>query len=293
MDWQAFQDYVLLDLNWSPITVDKMTRRLRAIELAGVTLSPLDAAAARDYLRRRIMAGVTTHALNNDVKALNSLHRFHTGADKGPYRKRRGNPSTFKYLTPEEVKRVLQYRHRDPVVERFRRALTLWALKSGMRISEVHAMNLPDLRPKESKFEVRKPAKLGRRRILPIEPWIWSPKRPLGAYLAKRATPPSDPEAVWVLESHGPPRRAPVSELRAALKAVGVSTGVRKLNFIVTRHTRGTELLQRWGDLTKVRDYLGHATIRTTEIYAYSHEEDLFNAMRRRPSRDPYQDLQP
>lgn len=290
MDFERFQEFLLIDLTWSPVTVEKMSRRLRAIHKAGVRLDPLDEKAARAYLRQRLMTGSSPFAYNNDVKALNAIYRWQTGAERGAFRKRKVPPSQYKYLSDADVRKVLQYRHRDPEVERFRRGLTLWALKSGMRVGEVHAMNTTDLNPEASQFLVRRPSKLGSRRILPVERWVWSPKRPFGAYLSKRQAPPTDPEAVWTLRPNGQKvaRRAPVSELRAALAAVGKQAGV-PLNFVITRHTRGTELNRYDWPLQRIQFYLGHAKPSTTAIYVAVRSDDLFRQMRKRPGRDFFQ----
>lgn len=293
MDTERFQTWLIVDQAWAPITVEVMLKRMRAATRLGLTFEPWDPESGRSYLRQRLETGATTHAFNNDVKMLNAWHLYKTG-ERAKYRHRKKPRSQYKFLTHTQVQAVLTYRHRDPAQERLRRALFTWAVKSGMRVSEISAMNLTDLDMTHNRFFVRKPAKRGLQRWLPMESWMWSPKRPFMAYLLQRPVPKDDPQAVWTTtytgrgNVRGPRRLSPkamTDELRDMAKSAGLST----LNFVVTRHTRATELRQQGWDLLLIREYLGHSSVKSTEIYAAVLPTDVATMMRRRPGRDPFQ----
>ena len=78
-----------------------------------------------------------------------------------------------------------------------------------------------------------------------------------------------------------------------ALRDMGRSLGLPTLNFNMTRHTRATELRQQGWDLLLIREYLGHSSVKSTEVYAAVLPTDVQAMMRRRPGRDPFQNPQP
>lgn len=293
MDTTSFEDWLILDQTWVPVTVQVMLKRMRFAQKHGLVFEPWDPSSGRSYLRRRLETGCTIHAYNNDVKMLNAWHLYKTG-QRSQFRGRKKPRSQYKFLTADQVRLVLTYRHKDPAQERLRRALFWWAIKSAMRVSEISAMNMADLDFEHSRFFVRKPAKRGLQRWLPMEPWFWSPKRPFLAYLKQRPVPKDDPHAVWTTTYTGngntrQPRRLSPKAMTDELRDMARSLGLPTLNFIITRHTRATELRQQGWDLLLIREYLGHSSVKSTEVYAAVLPTDVSQMMRRRPGRDPFQ----
>lgn len=293
MDTAPFEQWLLIDQSWQPVTVERIRWRMRHAERLGLVLEPWNPDNARAYLQRRLLGGASTHAFNNDVKMLNAWHLFKTG-ERSKFRQRPKPRSQYKFLTEEQVRQVLTYRHPDGPTERLRRALFLWAVKTGLRVSEISAMNLADLNQTDSKLFVRKPAKRGLKRWLPIEPWVWSPKRPLVAYLKQRPIPSEDRDAMWTTTFTGRGNKRGAQRLTPkamcdVLRDMGRSVGLPTLNFVITRHTRATELRRQGWDLLLLREYLGHVSVKSTEIYAAVLPTDVASMMKKRPGKDPFQ----
>lgn len=303
---EEFRRFLIVDEGKAIITVDRLLGRLehaRALGFDWPTFASAPTAAneaARAYLAIRRERGATVHAFNNDVKLLNCLARYHHPDEHVHFRKMREPRSQFKALSDDQIETILAYRAREREADRFQRALLLWALKSGMRPSEVAAMDVSDLDPHNSRFYVRRPAKGGLRRWLPIEPWVWHPRRPLAAWLRHRPIPDgADADALWTTTrnglrgdhaAHGPARRVRPEYLRQVLGRIGNEVHVH-LSFTICRHTRATELRRRGWDLLYLQTYLGHAAVTSTQVYAKVRPQELDDQMRRRPGTDYYRSL--
>lgn len=295
MDLDAFKEFLFLEFGWEAITWKKSVKRIIAAKRRGLVFEPWDPKAGKAYLLKRLEDGCTVFAFNSDVKLLNRWHQFKTGEER-KFKPKRTPKSTHKFLTPEQVQRVLQYRHELPDVQDQRRALFLWAIKSGMRAGEVAAMDEDHVSLRDGKFLVAKPSKGGPRRWLPIERFVLSPKRPFMKYVNGRPRSEHEPKALWTSERYqgrmgpkGPARRLQQVALTRGLREMGKQAGLERLNFNVTRHTRGTELYRTWRDLLKVAKYLGHSNLQSTQVYAAIVDGDLDKEMRRRPGKDPFQ----
>jgi len=294
MPLESLRRYLLVELGWSAATTKITLRRITSMMRRGLPLQQFSRESGAYWLAERLTNGISPDAYNNDAKALNAILRWRHGAEAQTFRLKRRPKSHYKFLEPAQVEILLQYRHHDAEIHRLRRALTLWALKSGMRTSEIAAMNIEDLDPKQSRFYVRQPAKRGPRRWLPIESWIWSERRALKAWLRHRPIPPDDPTALWTT-TFSPQanrtttaRRLTGDNVRVAMNRVGQAAGI-PLNPTITRHTRATELARAGWGILYIKTYLGHASVKSTEIYAAVTGEDVETMMRRRPGRDFYQ----
>ena len=70
------------------------------------------------------------------------------------------------------------------------------------------------------------------------------------------------------------------SRINIALKSMAKVAGVKKnVHFHTSRHTFATRALRKGARIEFVSKLLGHASIRTTQIYASIVNEDLDNAM--------------
>lgn len=290
----AFDSYCLLTRRWRPATLKAMKRRLRWLQERGLVLDPFSVEQASAVLVAQLAAGCTVNSYNSQVRAVKAWAEFR-GLDSRSIRAQPPPKSSYKFLTPKQVQACLEYTHPNRRVEIQRRALLTWALKSAMRVSEVAAMNLSDLdtvtRP--PRFHVAHPAKRGRKRWLPIETWVLSPKRSMGAYLTQRQAPEGDVAALWVsqVDNHGKPapaHRFTTDGLRGVMADCSRDLGF-KVNFTITRHTRATELRRQGWDLLAVQHYLGHSDIKSTAIYAAVTADDLSTLISRKGSTDPFQ----
>jgi site-specific recombinase XerD len=167
------------------------------------------------------------------------------------------------YLEPEEMKTLLSQPDQESALGRRDYALILFLYNTGARVSEALGVRLQDI-SLEPPRQVRLRGKGQKQRIVPL--WaqttsalkgLISSESPSGAplFINQRSQP---------LTRHGVLRL-----LRKYSAGVGRSQPFprRPLHPHLLRHSCAVALLQAGVDLTVIRDYLGHASISTTNRY--------------------------
>jgi len=172
-------------------------------------------------------------------------------------------PSCATYLEPAEVRILLAQPDRHSTLGARDHALLLFLYNTGARISEALSVRMSDLyliRPRQ----VRLHGKGGRDRICPL----WkettdaiqrlSPSPPEGAELFRnaRGQPLTRDGAAYLLDKY----------TRAAAPHLPTLRN-RRVTPHVLRHSCAVALLQAGMDIVVIRDYLGHASIATTNRY--------------------------
>ncbi|MUG47817.1 tyrosine-type recombinase/integrase [Paenibacillus woosongensis] len=181
------------------------------------------------------------------------------------------------YLEEQELKKVLTYvdgRYRD-------RNLAIFLLMGycGLRVGEVHRMNLSHFKRDKGTLEV-----LGKGRK-----WNEIPLPELVVeYLAKveeeRIQPYSSKEEAFFISQKG--RRLSIRQIQKiaahvfdAFKQDHPQLTDMKLSCHKLRHSFATMLLRNNVDIRVVKELLGHASIETTMIYTHINDEQKRSAM--------------
>jgi site-specific recombinase XerD len=239
------------DLRLDDLQVDQVMRFLRHLEEIrknGRTTRNCRLAAIRSFFG---------HMLRNDPTRAEQYHRVLAIPSK------RLRPSCASYLEPEEVRTLLAQPDRRTARGVRDHALLLFLYNTGARISEALSVRMSDLcltRPRQ----VRLHGKGGRDRICPL----W--KETTAAIQHITPEPPDD--ALLFRNARGQPlTRDGVAYLldkyaRAASERLPTLRR-RRVTPHVLRHSCAVALLQAGMDITVIRDYLGHATIATTNRY--------------------------
>lgn len=145
-------------------------------------------------------------------------------------------------------------------------------LDLGLRSGEVRALAVQDIDWMTARLVVRR-GKGGRDRVL----WLAAPALEGLSDFRARREPPGAALLFTTL------RGAPVSEryLRAAVKRLAERAGITKdVHPHTLRHSFGTDLYRRSGNLRVTQKALGHASISTTQIYTHVCDEELEAALR-------------
>lgn len=293
VDWFALERYALFERHRTlrPVTAGVLLKRLRFAERSGLDLGAFTVEAGYDFLQGQMARGITAHQHRNMVDVLNLVAEFAYGLR--PFRPPKKPRRQLKFLTADQLDLLWSSRYATPSVDRLRRALLWFGLGTGLRVSEVVAMDRGDLDPAAGTVEVRHPAKGGERRTLRLEPWFFNPRRPLAAYLAARPEPARDREALWVgqglVGAEVVPRRLTVDGAREVMHRFGRDAALPvPLSFTRTRHTCAMTLLRSGWPLEYVSKFLGHSSIAVTQHYADVLPDDMVKMMRRRPRPEPF-----
>jgi integrase/recombinase XerD len=182
---------------------------------------------------------------------------------------KRANSRVVEYLEPEDVRAVIAAVSGTDSGSRRDRALLLLLYNTGARVSEALAIRVRDLhfdRPRQ----VRLYGKGRKERVCPL----WSETAAALREVARHAT--AD-DTIFRSLRGAPLTRDGVAYIIAKYVDSAAKTRVelrrRHVTPHVLRHSCAVALLQSGVDLTVIRDYLGHASIATTNRYVSTNLE--------------------
>ncbi len=223
-----------------------------------------------DWRRRLVDRGLAPSTVNLALAASSSL--LDSCALPAPRLPRvEVDPSPARALSAQQLRAVelaadRQGSSRD-------RALLQVLLRTGLRIGEVAALDISDVRLTQRTGElVVRHGKGDRRRIVPLSRSV---RAALRDWRTDRSAHPSRPAPdsgpLWVSRSGQRLSVRSISKLvSSVLAAAGVDESAHAL-----RHTLATRLVrERARDLALVADILGHADVKTTRRYVRSELED-------------------
>jgi integrase/recombinase XerD len=172
--------------------------------------------------------------------------------------------SVPKYLTPQEVERLLETCDQSTPTGRRNYAIILLLARLGLRAGEVVALELDDIDWRSGEIEI--PGKGPSRDRLPLLPEVGEA---LVAYL-RRDRPPVASRRVFICMRA--PRRglahpSTVSTIVARLlKRAGLNPQLKGAHLL--RHSLATGMLRRGASMVEIGEVLRHRSPSTTEIYA-------------------------
>jgi integrase len=283
-------------------------------------------ALARTMLRR----GLAPKSVRNVITFLHSV--FGLAVDRGwcvsnpvtraarPRRRGSGGSADLQFLTVAELEAVIaaipnEVVRRAPAPTRrcrrgpapppppdvlgpVLRVLILAAAVTGLRQSELLGIRWRDIDVTASRVRVRNAfvrgehssegkSDLSTRRSVPMADWL---AKELAASRERTAF-SHDDDLVFAHPQLGRPLDP--SKVTKRFKAACRHAGVREIRFHDLRHTFATSLAASGAPLRAIQEFLGHADLKTTQIYAHyapaAWEVDMVNAAferRSRPGRD-------
>ena len=189
----------------------------------------------------------------------------------------KNNPRDVSGLTAEELQRLREYQEGDNEFIIFRdRAIVELLFSSGLRVSELCALNRDQINLKEKEFAVLGKGKkyrsvfLSDRAVRYLKAYLdvrndhW---KPLFISAKKRKD---------EFESQGESRRLSRTYVEIMIRRRGIRCGITKpVTPHKLRHTFATMLLRNGADLRSVQEMLGHSNIATTQIYTHVANADL------------------
>ena len=178
-----------------------------------------------------------------------------SGTTSIPKRSSRWTAATINFLTQDEMRRLL-----EAIDSKRDYALFLIAYRHGLRASEVGLLCLDDLNLKEYRLRIQR-LKRSLAGIHPLQP---DEVKAIKAYLKNRT---SSAPCLFVSRNNTPISRRRLDEL---MKHYGEHAGIpeSKRHFHALKHSIATHLLDAGADLRFVQDWIGHASIGNTVIYA-------------------------
>jgi site-specific recombinase XerD len=170
-----------------------------------------------------------------------------------------------KYLSPDEVERLLQACDGQTAVGRRDRAILLLLARLGLRAGEIVALELDDIQWRAGEMTVRSSKRLPQDRL----PLPWEVGEALATYI--RRDRPTHPTRRVFLCTQAPRRGftgpSTVSTIVCrALARAGLCPAVKGAHLL--RHSLATRMLRHGASLPEIGQVLRHRAVNTTEIYA-------------------------
>lgn len=173
----------------------------------------------------------------------------------------RGEKRLPRTLDVDRAGQLLDQLPADTVPEVRDRAMLELLYSSGLRLSELTGLDLPDL--DLAAGQVRVLGKGGKQRDLPVGS---KARAALQDWLAVRSQLARDTQALFVGERGA---RIHPSVVRQRLRQAGQLELGQHLHPHMLRHSFASHLLESSQDLRAVQELLGHANISTTQIYTH------------------------
>jgi|DewCreStandDraft_5_1066085.scaffolds.fasta_scaffold05660_3 integrase/recombinase XerC len=239
--------------------------------------SGVDRLALRRYVAHLTERGLARRSIARKLSALRSFYRFLHVEGRAPANLARA------VRAPKLDRRLPGFLHRDQVEvmldwARGRadaggwREARNWAILelfygTGLRLSELAGLNVDDVDLVADRVRVF--GKGRKERILPLGRWA---NRALRAYLTARTGVVGHPPALFV----GPAgRRLTTRQIHNVVRRATAAIGADGLAAHSLRHSFATHLLDAGADLRAVQELLGHASLRTTQVYTHTSRERL------------------
>lgn len=183
---------------------------------------------------------------------------------------KRAEKKLVAFLTRPEFEAILASPDQATSLGRRDHALLLLAIQTGLRVSEIAALTIEDVRLDRGGAHVRCRGKGRKERVTPLTAQT---VKALRAYLRDRLdVPPASP--LFLSRRRGPMSRDAVEHLvevhrvRAAKKCPSLAD--KNVSPHVLRHTSAMLLLHAGTDRSTIALWLGHESIETTEIYLHA-----------------------
>jgi site-specific recombinase XerD len=272
-----YAQYLTTERGLAPVTVSAYVDVLRRFLTdrfgnGPLALGMLDVSTLTTFVMRRAHT-MSPRSAQGVVTALRSICRFLLQRGAIDCDLAAGLPSVAdwrlatipKYITPEEVERVLQTCDRHTPVGRRNHAILLLLARLGLRAGEIIALQLDDIRWRAGEILVRSSKRLPQDRL----PLLVEVGDALATYL-RRDRPPHVARHVFLCMRA--PRRgfghpSSVSTIvQRALAQAGLSPALKGAHLF--RHSLATRMLRHGASLSEIGLVLRHRTLQTTEIYA-------------------------
>ncbi len=228
----------------------------------------VNTAHVRDFLSARHRQGIGARSLQRTLSALRGFMRFqqiHAGLPDNPLsgvrapKVRRALPHV---LDPDQSARLVSIESDEPLGCRDKALLEL-AYSSGLRVAELAGLSLADL--DLTAGDVRVIGKGNKTRVVPVGR---AACEALLAWLAQRNSLAAPEQTALFVNRRG--GRLSIRGIQLLCARWGIRQGIdRHVHPHMLRHSFASHVLESSGDLRAVQELLGHADIRTTQVYTH------------------------
>jgi integrase/recombinase XerD len=280
----TYLDHLRIERRLSGHTLESYARDLRSLEQFAVSngraIESLDRRRIETFVGQQRARGLSPRSVARTVAALRGFYRFLVLERRLPrspaddVRPPRAWPALPKFLSPEEVDRLIAQPDTTIPLGVRDRAMIEVLYATGMRVSELVAIRAIDLHADEQYLTCV--GKGNKERLVPIgeqaTAWVQRYERDVRRDLAARRAGARSSPRLFLNARGGPLSRVGFWKI---LKNHARRAGLPSVSPHVLRHSFATHLLERGADLRAIQMMLGHADLSTTQIYTHVLEARL------------------
>lgn len=269
---EAYCTHLRSERQVSPHTLDAYRRDLNKVLAFCVkeriaSWTTLDTARLRSLVARQHQQGQSSRSLARLLSAVRGLYNYlnregiceHDPANGlSPPKGERRLPKT---LDTDRALQLLDGAIEDDFLAHRDQAIMELFYSSGLRLSELTGLNLDQLDLGDGLVQVL--GKGSKTRVLPVGR---KARQALETWLAFRAQANPQDDAVFISQQG---RRLGPRTIQVRIKAAGERELGQNLHPHMLRHSFASHLLESSQDLRAVQELLGHADIKTTQIYTH------------------------
>jgi len=272
---RSFTQYLVEERNLSQVTLRKILRFVRQFLTRRFGKGPilLDKLRPRDSTNfiLRYPHSISPVYTKSIVSALRSFFRFLRLrgdividlAASVPVVANWQFSTVPKYISPEQIERLLQSCDQNTIVGQRSYAILLLLVRLGLRASEVANITLDDIDWEAGEIIIR--GKGSRRDRLPL---LYDVGKAMATYL-RHGRPSCSMRQVFIRINA--PHRRPITydaiyrTVRCAFERAGVQAPQKSPHIL--RHSLATEMLRKGASLAEISQILRHRSLNTTKIY--------------------------
>lgn len=279
-----FLDYLQLERNYSPLTVDSYARDIekfyRFLLKEDCKADDVDLILIRNFLTEELLSGVSKRSCKRRLCSLKHYYSYLVKSgqiDSNPFLYISSPKVQTKYPTAlydNQIEELLSSNRArtDELMIRDQAILEV-LYYSGIRASELINIKLSDVN-----FRLRIIHVLGKGNKERVVPFTSECQKTIEDYLKnlrpKLAEKNEQISIYLFLNNHG--QKLTTRGLEFILKNIEQKTGLSlNLHPHLLRHTFATHLLEAGANLREIQELLGHESINTTQVYTHVSEEGI------------------
>ncbi|WP_372756714.1 tyrosine-type recombinase/integrase [Mariniflexile sp.] len=278
MPFKSFTDYLLLEKNYSALTVNAYQKDLESflkfinLEYEVENINQVNYAQIRTWIVNLVESGISNRSINRKISSLNSYYKFllkTKSIEANPLVKHKALKTSKKIQIPfseAEVSHVLNDFNFENDFEGIRNKLIIELFYStGIRRIELIELKLLNFNLENKTLKV-----LGKRNKERIIPLLGTVIETLHLYIKQRNALERITDVDYLFLTQKGVKLYETLVYRIINEYFSnASTKVKKSPHIL-RHSFATHLLNQGADLNAVKELLGHSSLAATQVYTHN-----------------------
>lgn len=285
MSLQSFSDYLLLEKNYSQLTLKAYIKDIKdfsdfiSTEFDSKSISNVNYQQIRSWIVLLVDKGISNRSINRKVSSLNTYYKYLLKTEDievNPLTKHKALKTSKKIQVPfseKEIKTVLQELNFDTDFEGLRnRSIIELFYATGIRRIELVQLKLVDVDITNKNLKVL--GKRNKERFIPLLPSV---VETLKSYINVRNELNSIQDESYLFLTKKGVKIYETLVYRIINDYFSIASTKVKRSPHILRHSFATHLLNQGANLNAVKELLGHSSLAATQVYTHNSIAELKN----------------